>query len=327
MLPTEILDKIFSYLSYSEVYYIRSVNRQWKRLCEYHLYLAFSSPRKKLFVKLSPKSNASLVNMVPHSYDADHQVIEYRLSSDESKACFGANPGRTIQILFDEWFEQATIESGTLDNLSLGERAQILFHLKYNPFREQIFQLPIPKIKQDKQLQYIGDQGMIMTFSYIFSKSDISHLHIHSVHVNLSWLISGINPNIQPQLIYEQRYERLAYILSREYGIFSYSTSAPSVLKYILNYQENLPLDVHQEVVQGYGRNKNNDTQARREQLQLALQSQGVDPRVLWKYTFAKNFILTGNSGIDSHSIARTIYESEKEWAKARYALESQIDH
>ncbi|KAL9542465.1 hypothetical protein MBANPS3_008602 [Mucor bainieri] len=362
MLAAEILDKIFSYLAFPEIYRIRSVCKAWKQQCEYHLYLSAKAQRTKLYVKIGKKGRTTLVDMKPHQFDAENQPPQEDVDDNVVYLDQDTKYAKA-QVQFSSWSQQeeaaAAQNSDLLLNLNLVDRAQVLFHLQYNPSMEQVHNLMLPKDGQN-ELHYVGDKGIIITYSYTSdSQEQPSHdvhfhgiddstthtssfnstifdqrgtaaaaaamansnptkirLRIRAIHANLSWLLSGFNTRIAPEPLYPKRYQVLANALS-EHDNQHISAYSESVLKCIMTMSNNDDtLDPHalsqllaqQPVLQ-------DDGMAWKEALQAKLQSLGIDPRVIYKYTFVKNYMLQQHPPTARpDDVAKVIQESEEAW-------------
>lgn len=356
MLALEILDKIFSYLSYSEIYRVRSVCKTWKQQCEYHLYLSVKANKSKLYVKIGKKGRTTLVDMNPYQFDAENQVIEFKCQQpqdEDDNVVYLDQDTKHVkaQIQFSEWSQQETaaLSSDLLLNLNLVDRAQVLFHLQYNPTMEQVHSLILPKDGQN-QLHYVGDKGIVAVYSFssdhqeqhqpgnviqfdgiddsatqnsfssIFDQrgstaaaTNTICLRIHSIHANLSWLLSGLNTSIAPEPLYPKRYQVLADTLtSHNFGDKHLCAYSESVLKCIMTMKnddtmdpEALSLLLDQPVQEV----------SWKEALQTKLQSLGIDPRVIYKYTFVKNYMLQQHPPTAKpDDVAKVIQESEEAW-------------
>lgn len=360
MLALEILDNIFSYLAYSEIYRIRSVCKTWKQQCEYHLYLSIKSNRKKIYIKIGEKGKAALVDMVPCDYDAENQVIRFKSQAqeeddDDDDVYLDQNTTHTkAQIQFSGWCERETSaqNSELLLNLNLVDRAQVLFHLQYNPSMEQVYDLKLPKDDKN-ELHYLGDKGIIMTYSYtkqqqqqldntiqfhgledpvipntfnsIFDQvnsnrinaaanNNTIRLRIHSIYANLSWLLSGFNSDITPEPIYPRRYQVLAdtLLLHDVVDKHHFCTYSEFVLKCIITMKQDAIIDPQalSELLKQPA-----EAISWKEKLEAILQSIGIDPRVIYKYTFVKNYILQQHPPtIGPDDVAKVIQESEEAW-------------
>ncbi|KAF1804513.1 hypothetical protein V8B55DRAFT_1499749 [Mucor lusitanicus] len=364
MLAVEILDKIFSYLAYQEIYRIRSVCKTWKQQCEYHLYLSIKAKKTKLYVKIGKKGRTTLVDMKPHQFDAENQVIEFKCQQpqdDDDNVVYLDHDTKHVktQVQFSEWYQQEATapNSDLLLDLNLVDRAQVLFHLQYNPSMEQVHRLVLPSDGQHR-LHYVGDKGIVITYSYnsdhqeqqekprnavqfrgiddstthtsqqsIFDQRDAAAasgticLRIHSIHANLSWLLSGFNTRIAPEPLYPKRYQVLADALSAhslsDKHICAYSES---VLKCIMTMSSDDTLDpdaLSQLLDQPAAQEV-----SWKEALQAKLQSLGIDPRVIYKYTFVKNYMLQQDTPrAKPDDVAKVIQESEEAWVIKRLNL------
>ncbi|KAI8970128.1 hypothetical protein BDF20DRAFT_826322 [Mycotypha africana] len=331
-LAPEIFDKVISNLSYMEVYRIRSVNKTWKQLCEYHLYLRCKTSKKNIHVKLEDeKGRRTIIDMTPCRYDAEHQVIEF-------KTCHYLRRQKSIlknaQIIFGEWCEREA-NPAFMDHLDLADRAHVLFHLQFNPSLQQVYELS-PSLNHqdvDGRLHYLGDKGMIMTYSYKFVEPKASSsmllqrplspficVRINSLHVNLSWLIAGMNPDVIPEPIYTKRYKQLASALLRRIksdkreNYMHLHIHSETVLKYLLTNELDEQLFELENTALLQDTRLNNAL-SRRESVQMQLEKAGIDPRVVWKYTFAKNYILDGGlTTVTSNDVVDMIQRAEEEW-------------
>ncbi|GAN06798.1 hypothetical protein MAM1_0136d06288 [Mucor ambiguus] len=364
MLAVEILDNIFFYLAYSEIYRIRSVCKAWKQQCEYHLYLSVKAKKTKLYAKVGEKGRTALVDMEPHQFDAENQVIEFKCQQpqdeDDNVVYLDSDTKHAkTQIQFSEWSSQElkAHNSSVLLDLNLVDCAQVLFHLQYNPSMEQVHSLMLPKDGQN-ELHYVGDKGIIITYSYnstfeeqpgnavrfygiddpttqsssnsIFDQRGAAAanstvcLRIHSIHANLSWLLSGFHTRIIPEPLYPKRYQILADTLSvhnlGDRHIYAYSES---VLKCIMTMSNNDTVDpdaltqLLDQPIQEI---------SWKEALQAKLQSLGIDPRVIYKYTFVKNYMLQQHPPTARpDDVAKVIQESEEAWVIKKLNLMQQL--
>lgn len=362
-LPAEILQKIYSNLSYCEIYRLRSVCQFWKVQCEYQLYMLIKARQQKLFIKTGEKGRTSVIDMLPSTFDAENQVIEFRSSTslsdkeneEENGIYMNSDSCRRMQIHFSEWNEKSSGGSsdGWSHNLTLADRALIMFHLNYNPYWEQVYQIPTPGTTGDSnRVRYMGDQGMVMTYSCIYPNNNkqqekvspaAPHFHgledsssslddvreptpspirlrVRSVLVNLSWLLAGMNPNISVQPIYANRYQSLD---KQAAGIKkTYSPFSESVLEYIISFddeQQGTTTRATTLLLQNSNIQEEQDTKL--DQLKSKLSSIGIDPRMIWKYTFAKNYILRDQNNIKTEDVARVIQKSEQDWMMKKVEL------
>ncbi|KAG1148134.1 hypothetical protein G6F37_003521 [Rhizopus arrhizus] len=308
MLPAEILQTIFSHLSYPECYKARSVCQQWKQEVEYYLYQSIKQHQQKLFIAIK---GWKVVPLLPSYFDAENKVIEF-LPPNEDPLEIALTT--RVQLLFSEWKDYKN-DLIRYEDLELDDLAQVIFHSTYNPSKEQLYEIPPPLEALNNKIRYIGDPGVILSFSYNKTAKD-TRLYIHSVRVHISWLLSGIDLSILPQEIYADRYSTLAAAISNQQKIRQYNKYSEAVLRYIMtNTPEALELLLSEM--------STNEPPFVRQQLQVALKSMGIDPRVIWKYNFVKNYILKGGWA-NNHvmEIIELIQESERKWqTKRKYLL------
>lgn len=314
MFAPEIFERILSNLSFAECYHLRSVCYVWMQRIDYYLYKAFKCQQKQLHIVHKQQTLASLI---PYRFDEENKVIEFRPADN--------NPIKIqqvsyIQLHFSQWkvFDSASKQLRALD---IGLRAQALFHLGYNPSREQLYEIPPPLACLNSQIRYIGDPGVIICFSY--SSNNVTAdpaivLKIHSICVHLSWLLSGIDTQIVPQEIYVDRYLTLRDA-SRKRGVIRFNKYSEPVLTYIM-------ANTTEALESVLSKMSTNDVPFVRQQIQTALKSFNIDPRVIWKYTFVKRYILEGQC-CNEHimQVVERIKASEEEWQKKKQDLLQQL--
>jgi hypothetical protein len=278
---------------------IRSVCHEWKRQAEYSFYLRFKQQQQTLSVKV----NKQIVKLIPTDYDAENQVIEFHPEKDAihiTETKFNAH------ILFSEWTSNNEGVQYIMDLLEPHEQAVALFHLNYNPTREHLYELhdPVPDLKT----RYTGDQGIVVAFEHTETG-----IRINYVHTNLSWLLSGINPNVAVQQIYASKYKRLLYDLD----IKGFKPSRPhSEAFYRIMMEDTGKLELV------FSRKESSVASQRLARIQNVLQEKGVDPRMVWKYTFIKNYIYRSMySNMDLDQVVKAILDSENKWMKQKKGL------
>lgn len=300
---------------------MRAVCKFWKIQCEYQVYLLAKSLDQKINIKIGEKGNIRSIDMSLCNYDSENQVLEFKSSLNQENVYMDLSSSTRTQITFSEWSERC-LPQGYLRGLNLTDRAQVMFHLQYNPSLEQVYRISAPG-DNDGKLQYLGDCGMVMSYSYMHptrqegtvvpesqgsDNTTSIRLQVHSVHVNFSWLLSGMNDKITVQPIYANRYQALSDRLNRE-RIKKYSLYSQYALGYIMADDPVFVSPITDEI-----------QESQLEKLQSKLKSVGVDPRVVWKYTFAKNFILK-NQFIEFDDITKVIQKSEEDWIIRRLEL------
>ncbi|KAG1196456.1 hypothetical protein G6F35_012978 [Rhizopus arrhizus] len=137
MLPAEILQTIFSHLSYPECYKARSVCQQWKQEVEYYLYQSIKQHQQKLFIAIK---GWKVVSLLPSYFDAENKVIEF-LPPNEDPLEIALTT--RVQLLFSEWKDYKN-DLIRYEDLELDDLAQVIFHSTYNPSKEQLYEIPPP---------------------------------------------------------------------------------------------------------------------------------------------------------------------------------------
>lgn len=349
-LAPELLFHILSFMSLVEVYRIRSVSKEWQHIAEEHIYSRIRSQHCAVQLRIG-KSDQLTVNLLPHSYDAKDRVIEFRPTSGtimlptEHSASL-----RRLQIRFCEWPRQwnppesplsSKRNKDRLDDISLEERAAILFHMHYNPALERVYELP-PWSKPPEE-HYVGDKSLILALSYIPSSSSsheetygypnsttavpILHhppcIQVRWLRVTLAWILSGMNSEIAPTQIYPERYARLDQALAR-HGFFKYDPLSEPVLSHIVDLDSDKFPTADDDVPHAlldYVQTHTHECHTRLSRLQHMLEGAGVDADVLWKYTFAKSYVVGNGSLLGEEDVVRRIQDSEEEWRVRRQSI------
>jgi hypothetical protein len=304
-LPIEIFTDIFNFLPYTETYRFRSVCKRWKRQCEYALFSNFRSNQYyiKASVFASGKRVINEIQLVPHSYDAQNQVIQFKPTDSSGVLIDPDTTQASMSILFSEWSKRKNDKvPDTTTTLGPLDLALLAFHFDYNYFESR--QYPVVLQSHHQELRYLGDRGMTMVY-FNSLKDGTTRLCIQSLYVHLSWLIAGFFPNTNvPQPLYEQRQSVLADHLAA-HGIRDFYPYSEHALKCILS-QDNELAPVEEP--------------SRLEQIERKLSQLGVDPRVLWKYSFIKAMILNPELPFCQDDVER-VQRSEQDWQKKRVNL------
>lgn len=266
---------------------------------------------------------------------------------------------RRMQIHFKPWLE--TTHTVQLSATSLQDQALIMFHMQYNPALERIYELPSSydyatschhhhdnrvEGQQEEQQRFVGDKGLILSFSYVNNNKHSScNIHkprqhfayntlpapqpplvrINWLRVTLAWLLSGMHPAIAPTQIYPQRYTHLSHALAR-HGVFKYDPLSEPVLSHIVAAHRHFPTaekddDVVPHELLEYVQTHTHECHTRLSRLQHMLEGAGVDARVLWKYSFAKSYVVGNGSLLGEEDVVRRIQDSEEEWRRKRASL------
>ncbi|KAG1059734.1 hypothetical protein G6F42_028207 [Rhizopus arrhizus] len=74
-----------------------------------------------------------------------------------------------------------------------------------------------------------------------------------------------------------------------------------------------------------YVHSHTHECHTRLSRLQHMLEGAGVDPQVLWKYTFAKSFVVSSGSLLCEEDVVRRIQDSEEEWRQKKLSLSRKL--
>lgn len=159
-------------------------------------------------------------------------------------------------------------------------------------------------------------------------------MEIKWIRVTLDWVLSGFLSNQQTQQsqIYKESFTHLDDLLAKE-GCFKYDPLSEPVLDYIVHQQE----DLKNKEADDHGREKEesllpaslvkyvhshtHECHTRLSRLQHMLEGAGVDAQVLWKYTFAKSYVVGNGSLLGEEDVVRRIQDSEEEWRQKKLSL------
>jgi hypothetical protein len=140
------------------------------------------------------------------------------------------------------------------------------------------------------------------------------------IRVTLDWIVSGMVQHQKQTQIYESSFNQLNESL-RKAGCFKYDPLSEPILDYIV--QEKTFISKH---LLNYVKSHTHECQTRLSRLQLMLEGSGVDSQVLWKYSFAKSFVV-GNGLLCEEDIVRRIQDSEQEWHKKKSSILRKLNH
>lgn len=271
---------------------------------------------------------------------------------------------RLIKIHFSGWFDspkQDLQDDHMVNNLSPQDQAMLLYHHQYNASIEKTYELPswnqTSEIQGDQNRRYVGDKGLILSMSY--EKSDYCNqlknkiaesqaevhlstlpynyngykslsscsplpiapkMNVSWIRVTLDWIVSGMVQHQKQTQIYESSFNQLNESL-RKAGCFKYDSLSEPILDYIV--QEKAEVSKH---LLTYVKSHTHECQTRLSRLQLMLEGSGVDSQVLWKYSFAKSFVV-GNGLLCEEDIVRRIQDSEQEWRKKKSSILRKLNH
>ncbi|KAG2190866.1 hypothetical protein INT46_001532 [Mucor plumbeus] len=306
MFAAEIIFKILKHLSKKDVYNLRAVSQLWKAQCEYHLFQLLKSrskeEREMLIVKMGKDDKNNKTELIPVNYDCDHQMITFQTSSSLKQQI----RGNQLQVVYSEWRQFLSIVAlGYAQSLCLQDRALVMFHMPYNASMEHVYALPHWNKKRNQQ--YICDRGLIIKFSFIEDNVII----IDSILVNFSWILGGFNKGnpVSPLPLYSKEYQALSNMLLEEEGIDQYDEYTDSVADYILNDSNKLIIQTH----------------SKRTLLWNKLEALSIHPRLVYKYSSAKNWLLKDNPVEDIDQVIQVIQNSEVGWSTKKLDLIRQV--
>ncbi|KAI7900581.1 uncharacterized protein BX663DRAFT_516918 [Cokeromyces recurvatus] len=275
------------------------------------------------------------------------------LANTSSQQCSAYH--RLLKIHFSGWFNKrpSKKESMVFKKLSPQDQAMILYHLYYNSSIERTYELPSWNTNSTTDYRYLGDENLILSLSYQNTSPFINNntllvpqlstestpllptsyysyrpsasiipiaprMEIQWVRVTLDWVLAGLQSNIPSSRIYKERFEQLDQLLVKE-GCFKYDPLSEPILNYIVTHEQNennLP-----ESLINYVHAHTHECHTRLSRLQHMLEGAGVDARVLWKYTFAKLFVVGNGSLLVEEDVVRRIQDSEEEWRQKKMSL------
>ncbi|KAI9474244.1 MAG: hypothetical protein EXX96DRAFT_581139 [Benjaminiella poitrasii] len=377
----EVIYNMMSFMSYPEVYRLRSVCRKLKAMGEYHIYQQIKSSGQRILIKLDGggKGTKTSLELYPTQYDAKNGVIEFRPLGNHTTALSLANTSshqwsayhRLLKIHFSGWFdqEQKTSTTQVMNQLSPQEQALLLYHSQYNSSIERTYELPswnsssstntsISLTAEDNNnIRYLGDKNLILSLSYqkpslVMLSPQYHHnysntvtgntlptsfysyrsaasttpipsapkMEVQWVRVTMDWVLTGLEPNIKANQIYKDSFDRLDQLLAKE-GCYKYDPLSEPILNYIVKQQEYKWMIDLPESLLNYVQAHTHECHTRLSRLQHMLEGAGVDARVLWKYTFAKSFVVGNGSLLVEEDVVRRIQDSEEEWRQKKVSL------
>jgi hypothetical protein len=355
----EIIYNIFSFLYYPEVYRLRCISRTFQAMAELHIYQEIKSSGQTVTITLGQRNKVS-IELIAKRYDPTNRVIEFipktrGLLSLASTASSWSAYHRLFQIHFTKWCKTCPLPE--MDRLSTTEKALLIFHELYNPAVEKTYELPHWDLCNTDQ-HYVGDRGFILNLSYIQQENTVQQLEhqilsgssmtglptsyygYHSVansspmpvppsaqinwlRVTMDWVLNGMKTSIPSGQIYKSSYNKLDTALAGE-GCFKYNPLSEPVLEYIIKDQmrgSSYPMEPLVRYVQSHS----HECHTRLSRLQHLLEGSGVDAQVLWKYTFARSFVVGSGSLLGEEDVVRRIQDSEEEWRQKKLSLRRRL--
>ncbi|KAI9256188.1 hypothetical protein BY458DRAFT_519620 [Sporodiniella umbellata] len=348
-LPSEIVYNILSFLTYDQVYSMRGVCKKLGMVAEYHIYHQIKHSNQTIALKLDDNKHASL-RLIANSYDPKNRVIEFVPESHCSVSLAngrGFTYHKLLKAHFSGWGPSTSNIS--IESLDPQDHALFLYHHSYNSSLEKVYELPCWNTTH-KPRRYIGDRGLIISMAYQQSSpkllqpahtlhslpvssypassvavSSTPCLEIQWVRVTLDWVVSGLKCTVPTTTqIYENSFIRLNQMLADQ-GYFKYDPFSEPVIDYIVRQQENnnslLATGELPHTLISYIHSHTHECRTRLSRLQHMLEGSGIDAQVLWKYTFAKSFVIGNGSLLGEEDVVRRIQDAEEEWRQKKPAF------
>jgi hypothetical protein len=270
---------------------------------------------------------------------------------------------RLLKIHFSDWFgrrKENISSSSSFEKLNPQDQAMILYHYEYNSSIEKTYELPswYTSNRNNNVDRYLGDKGFILNMGYHQQITEIDYqleeappldtlptsyygyksiasttpmpsppiMEIKWIRVTLDWVLSGFLNNIhqhQPLQIYKESFITLDDLLAKE-GCFKYDPLSEPVLDYIVHQQQESNNQLPASLVK-YVHSHTHECHTRLSRLQHMLEGAGVDAQVLWKYTFAKSYVVGNGSLLGEEDVVRRIQDSEEEWRQKKLSLSRRL--
>ncbi|KAI7888562.1 uncharacterized protein EV154DRAFT_517381 [Mucor mucedo] len=302
---------------------------------------AYQYDAKNRVIEFRPKSNS---------------LLSLGSSASEWSAYY-----RLLKIHFSGWFSNNNSSlqiPSAVEKLSPQDQAMFLYHHQYNSSIEKTYELPSWHANHHQTAdRFLGDKGLILNLSYRQSAfaEDIDYtnqqqmiglptsyysyrsiasstpmpsapvMEIKWIRVTLDWVLLGMVKSNSPQgQIYEESFSTLNGLLAKE-GCFKYDPLSEPVLNHIIHQQEVQEKQVLSEGLVRYVQSHTHECHTRLSRLQHMLEGAGVDAQVLWKYTFAKSFVVGNGSLLGEEDVVRRIQDSEEEWRQKKLSLSRRL--
>lgn len=379
----EIIYTIFSFLSYPDVYRLRSVCRKFKVMGEFHIYQQIKSLGQTVSIKLdgnngnNSKANNknTMLELEAVHYDPKNRTIEFKPTSKSKLSLQNTSTQqwsayyRLLKIHFSGWFLNSIQIPSSFQDLPPQDQAMFLYHYQYNSSIEKTYELPSWQSGNNSRSssdRYLGDKGFILSMAYQQPEGNGGHLEFDQhqppvtglptsyysyrsiassspmpsapimevkwVRVTLDWVLTGMmKSNIPQSQIYGDTFDALNQSLAKE-GCVKYDPLSEPVLKYVVSQQQQ---QQQQQEFEGdkamtgelpesllkYVHSHTHECHTRLSRLQHMLEGAGVDAQVVWKYTFAKSYVVGNGSLLGEEDVVRRIQDSEEEWRKKKLSL------
>ncbi|CAO3615915.1 unnamed protein product [Cunninghamella blakesleeana] len=351
-LPTEIQWHIFSFLKYHELYALRSISRQWKSMVEEHIYFDIKKQQHTIDITVGQYPFLSNITLVASSYDEENQIIEFQPNNggivQQLQIKFSLwkqlqVPSAWLKVLTPQEKPQASFHMQFNPNLECTYNYPAFDYFKDHQHNDDQHYVGdkslilsfsyIPQNINDQSTEQQQEQNHPNDPYFFYNNTSITSrnlslplppkIKIHWLRVTMDWIISGFKPSIQPTQIYNNRYTQLYQTLVQHYGCVKYDEYSEPVIDYIVhndhhdkhnnnNNNNNSHPFIPSHLI-SYIQEHSHECQTRLKRLQHMLEGAGLDHRMIWKYNFAKTYIIE-NSLLSEEDIVNRILDTEEEW-------------
>lgn len=320
-LPTELCGKILTFVELRDLFVIRAVSRHWRHMAEWQIFGSLREQNKPTVVRFENESTQVQTKLYATSFDAMNGVITFEqrpserspipLTCGKSGVVSPMHP-KFMSICLEAWLSKGHATIAPPEQLTEKEKEIYRLHSTYNYALKRALELP----RSDKIGSHlVGDHDYILSFSYCSHQSQsnrnlmpIQAVRFHWLKVSFSWLAAGLWQGVTKtplHQIYAHRYSALSTQLAR-HGCFKYDATSEPILRYIME-DDSLSFNELVEYV------RTHDMETRLSKLQHALPAVGVDPRMIWKYPFAKAFVTGSALLLSEDDVIRGIEGGEQE--------------
>lgn len=283
-------------------------------------------------------------------------ALSENTSTKNSKAtngsCSWSSYHRLFQVHFSQWRDNQIKKDVNLTQcLNDKEQAMYAYHESYNPAMEKGYELPCWNRFNEPKEHYVGDKGMVFHFEYVDPSSASKSyeeillsnpysgyqsvinspapspplMQVNFLRVTFEWLLTGMKSMVPTHQIYQDSYNKLDAMLQHEgkHYCVKYNPYSETILDYIMKDNENIKMNKKQLLQYVYSHS--HECHTRLSRLEHMLEGAGVDPHVLWKYTFARLFVVGSGSLIGEEYIVRRIQDAEEEWRQQKRSFSRRL--
>ncbi|EIE76843.1 hypothetical protein RO3G_01547 [Rhizopus delemar RA 99-880] len=263
---------------------------------EYHIYHQIKTLNQSVVLKLDESKDISMKLIASH-YDAENRVIE-----------FVPETSATLSLTNKKVYELPSWNTTNKPRRYIGDKGLILSMGYKHPPNSTLIKQESKPIKSLPTSYY----GYPMSPAALSPIPAAPSLEVKWVRVTLDWVISGLKPSIPTTQIYKNDFIRLDQMLAKQ-GYFKYDPLSEPVLDYIVQQDHELPQNLLD-----YIHSHTHECRNRLSRLQHMLEGAGIDAQVIWKYTFAKSFVVGSGCLLGEEDVIRCIQDSEQEWRQKK---------